>query len=410
MTTTIFEIILIICALIYALVSRTIVNIFTMLTLPYFLIVIINNTYMYKQGFLVVSGQVMNFLAISFIVFGVGGVTVKALRNFSNSRNKHIIRDPRMYNYRAILMYVICVGIAVFAKLAIAVLQHGVSYLGSEDFAGYLLGGISGKLMITAYPLAPIILFHWFEQKSDLKYLIGYLLIVSLTFLTFVKYHIISLIIITFIYLLVKNRKFAFESATVFAIAIPLVFVLNYYVSFRVRGVAVQSSFYVQHFWNYVGGSILNDNNALSFGFRRDTTVFYKLISFIDPLVNMFIQPFGLSLPEHTKLVFSQVGADPTFTTNVLDQFAYLFDSANYGDRTLVYGIVVFLFGGISEVVFQGLLSNKSEGRLLSAIVFTNFFLILGFFGTFYVQPVPWLWLLSAAVMPNLFAVKEKIK
>ena len=406
MGTTFFSVAVLLLSGLYTLASRKLLNTFTLLSLPYLLIILINKYYMASQGFDDVEPNTMKFLCLSFFIFWVGGMLSLFWQQFINHKKWKTNVNNSQYNYRTMFYYVTVIGLIVFVQLFVIIKTHGLAYIGSEEFSGRLLGGIVGKLMITTYPLAPILLYAWFEHKRSFHFFLAYMGILLLTFLTFVKYHIISLILITFIYLYFKKRKCALQSGLVFVIGIPLVFILNYLVSFKVRGITVDNSFYIQHLWNYVGGSIINDNNALNFGFRQGTSVMYKLGIFILPLANMILSPIGIELPHHEELAFSQIGTTGEMRTNVIDQFAYLFDSYKFGGRTFYFILIVLIFGILAEFFINKLRYPKNDGSLLFAACFATFFLVLGFFGTFYVQPVPWLWMIFSWLMPKLFKKK----
>jgi len=406
MNLVLFTFVVVLCIVIYSILSRNILNAFTLLTVPYLLIILVNNMYMYKKGFYLVEDNTMLFLFVSFFAFWIGGLVTLILKNFVVGKAKRYSIKSIKYDYPKMFKYALFVIMLMLIKLILAIKSNGLSYIGSEEFSGYLLKGITGKLMITCYPIAPMILFAWFENKRKINYLMTFLLIVMFTFLTFIKYHIISLIIITFVYLFFKQRKYANQSFWIFVIGIPAAFILNYIVSFKVRGMVVDSSFYLQHLWNYVGGSLINDNNILDYNFRSETSIFYNLGMFMFPLLNMILSPLGITLPHLIILPFFQIGNTSQMVTNVIDQFTSLYNSPDFSGKIFFFLLILIILGIFSEL-FVGKLNNpKNDGSLLFASCYANFFLVLGFFGAFYTQPLAWIWMIFSWLVPKVFEKK----
>ena len=208
---TIFFLILCCIMLVFSrFISGKSANALTLLMLPYLLIIVINNFFMVNSGFNLVTTGTLEFLLITFFIFEMGSVfsklfTTKTLVSENNINSAYKIRN---YNMKKMTFYVVVVILLSFIRLALVIFKSGISYIGSEDFSGFLTNGIVGKLLLSCFPLTPIILFEWFNRKKDSYLLLIVIAVFSLSFLTFVKYHVISLVLITFIFLYMKDRRF----------------------------------------------------------------------------------------------------------------------------------------------------------------------------------------------------------
>ena len=176
------------------------------------------------------------------------------------------------------LRYAWIVIAVVGLRLVYHILTKGFYYLGSEKFSGVLTSGIAGHFFLTSTPLIPIMFYYWLVNKKEKRYLITTVLLTALFFMTFVKYHVISIIIATYLLASYENKRYLRPGAIFLTIGAAGAFIFNYLVSFLLRGVIgnVRTSYYFQHLWGYISGSLIYDNYIFDKGIRVGTSIFYK--------------------------------------------------------------------------------------------------------------------------------------
>ena len=279
----------------------------------------------------------------------------------------------------------------------------GMAAVGQEAFSGYLTSGIPGHIFLSSAPLVPVMFYYWLKNPGRIRYLLAVLCLTGLFFMTLVKYHVISVAIATYFLAAIEDKKYLKTGGLLLGAAGTSVFVLNYFISFLVRGVAgnIDNSFYMNHFWNYAAGSLVYDNRIFINGIRTDVSIFYKLGSFVAAPVNLFLYGlFGLRLFPHDTLKHYLVASNGE-KGNVVDAIGYLFPSKGSMVDILVFGLVILLFGALFSWIYHSLyLKSIRENRLpVMLAYFMTYFVFLSFFGTFYINLVPyeilfWCWVM----------------
>ena len=382
------------------------INITTVLAIPYALIIPINNFFMVKYGFYEISDNVMWMLMGGIFCVFLGSIVAHYLHSYRKSANGlHInIKTQNKMDYikwEAMLHYAWAVIVLTTIRLIYIILKRGLPFLGGEEFSGMLTSGLLGHFLLTSTPLIPVIFYYWLVNKKEKRYFLTALLMVLLFFMTFVKYHVIGIIIATYLLVSFENQKYIKPGAILLGLLATGAFIFNYIVSFFLRGVIgnVRTSYYFQHLWGYISGSLIYDNYIFEKGVRVGTSILYKLGTFLSSPINLFLNVLtGIRLFPHTKQAHFLIGSNGE-RGNVVDAIGYLFPSKGSIADLFAFCLVMIIIGYVFFFLFNTR-SYKSERKKVfpvSLIYFLTYFVALSFFGTFYINSVPyeilfWCW------------------
>lgn len=396
-------------------INQRIINAVNLLIVPYLIIIPINNYYMTKNGFFEISEPVINMFIASSVLFFCGSIIVdlrKApLRRRDNNEqlyNEDILNYYKLANMRK---YVVGVETITLLRAFYVIATRGIEYLAGEDFSGVLTSGILGHLFLTIYPLIPIMFYAWLKDKKYIGFLIVAIIGVALTFLTFIKYHSIGMLVFIYLLICLQDQKYVKKGTIVVSVGAILFFVGNYFISFFLRGISgnISGQYYFNHLWNYMAGSLIYDNRIFEGGVRVGVSIFYKLGSFIFPPVNIILNKlFGISLCPHEKQPHYFVGRNQE-VGNVTDAFGYLYPS--HGDLfdLICFCVIIILLGIVFTYIYNKALKNRYRIHCNLA-AFLTFFVFFSFFGTFYINFVPWEILLWSAIMPMIFDRRIRVR
>ena len=387
--------------------SRRVLNVVAVLIIPYAVLAPVNNYIMTGFGFYPINDEVLWMLLGAFVCFFLGSAAVDSFFSLRQLPGDTELREGRdgisNINWNAMFFYALAVSLITFLRLAYYVRGHGLAAVGQEAFSGYLTSGIPGHIFLSSAPLVPVMFYYWLKNPGRIRYLLAVLCLTGLFFMTLVKYHVISVAIATYFLAAIEEKKYLKTGGLLLGAAGTSVFVLNYFISFLVRGVAgnIDNSFYMNHFWNYAAGSLVYDNRIFINGIRTDVSIFYKLGSFVAAPVNLFLYGlFGLRLFPHDTLKHYLVASNGE-KGNVVDAIGYLFPSKGSMVDILVFGIVILLLGALFSWIYHSLyLKSIRENRLpVMLAYFMTYFVFLSFFGTFYINLVPyeilfWCWVM----------------
>jgi len=78
----------------------------------------------------------------------------------------------------------------------------------SNDFAMFQPTGAAAHLLLSIKPLTAILFYEWLKNKKDFSALGLVFLALGTTASSFIKYHIISLVLIIFVYCCVNETKY----------------------------------------------------------------------------------------------------------------------------------------------------------------------------------------------------------
>jgi hypothetical protein len=134
-----------------------------------------------------------------------------------------------------------------------------------------------------------------------------------------------------------------------------------------------------------------------------------KLLTFLFALPNMFLgRIFGTTFFPHIKqphLPISYTGE----RSNVTDALGYLYPSYGSTWEIVTFLMMMIVIGFVFSVIVRIML-NHSISRLNTTLAFfLTQFVLMSFFGTFYINPGPWEQLILCAIVPKLFLIREDI-
>ena len=379
-------------------IEKNWVNLISILMGPYVPIVLINNIYAYQKGFDRISDKVLIMILLSFLLFFAGFKTININRVlFNENDNRYRLQ---LYNFDKMYIFLIGVGILGTIKALILYLQ-GSFFSDIDEMEGEMGRGLIGHLLLASYSVFPIY-FLYLTYNWSIKKIIPIILILVVTFSSFVKYNIIGIFVSTFIFLAIYKKSILTKSIFLLIGFVLFVFYANYAVSFATKGSAMTNDFIINHFWMYLSGSLLHDNYIFTQGVRPGVDVFYKLGTFVFALPNMFLDKlFDTRLFPHQSQEEMSI-SDFGETSNVVDAIGYLYPSKGDTIDFILFAIVVFLLG----VLFSAIYKRHMKISKLYDVFIANFlcyFVFFSFFGTFYINPAPWEILAYSLFIPNFF-------
>ena len=388
--------------------ERNIVNLISILIVPYIFNIVVNNFFVSRLlGFYSISDDVLQMLILAFLAFFLGSLppSIVLRRNYIIELDN--IKRFSHYYIDKMVMLVGAIAIIGLIKLAYIYLTGGFNSANFIDNEGVMGNGILGHLLLLSYSIIPIIFLYWTYNPKKISYLIVVVLIMLITFSTFVKNNIIALAVNIAIFLLIYRKSVFMKSIIFLCLFTILVFVANYAIGFYTRGITVNPMFYINHLWIYLAGSIIYDNYIFIDGIRTGINIFDKLMIFLSALPNMFFNKFwGFRIFEHISQTSRPIG-DYGQCSNVVDAFGYLYPSGGNLTDVFVFSIVIVIIGFLFSYVYS---YSKLNVRYFSTFssIFLTYFVFFSFFGTFYINPGPWECLVYALVIPRLFVRRPR--
>lgn len=395
-------------------INRRIINIFSAFAIPYMIIIPINNLFMVKYGFYKISEKVIGMLLVAFICIFAGGLLAEI--NLRVSKTQMIIdyeqSDQKFdfYKIKKMKNYVLIVEVITLLRFLYICFSKGFAYLTTEEYSGALLHGVLGHVFLTTYPLIPILFYYWLKNKRQVIYLLATLLGIVLLFLTFVKYHSIGIILLIYLFVSLEDHKYIKKGAVILGAAAIVLFVLNYFITFFIRGTitSLKSNYYLEHLWNYIAGSLIYDNHIFMEGVRNGVSIFYKIGTFSLAPVNIFLNYFlNIKLCPHNKLSFHYVGSNGE-KGNVVDAIGYLYPSKGDMSDIVLWGMFLIAIGFLfTKLYIRGI---KTKGKFsITLCSFITFYMVLSFFGTFYISFTPWEILMWSVIMLQVFDKRKPV-
>lgn len=404
MALIIFEIVILGIIFVNYKLNKNIINPFTILTLPYVIIIPANNMVFSKYGFYEVNEEVIYMLLLGCAMFFIGTLItyqqnkIRIGRHNDESTNNNIALNYRM---KGLLVYYLICETIVGIRLINIIRSGGIIALSTNE--GLLLTGLSGHILLTIFPLNGVMLYHWLKNKKEWLYLVASVMCVIFYFLTFVKYHVIGLVICMYLTLAYQERKYLKKGAIFLVGIVVLLFVSNYYIGFFYRGVSEQitRTFYVNHFWKYIAGGLIYDNKIFDGGVYH-VSVIYRIGTIIFALPNMFFNKiFGTTVCP-VQPIPAVIVASNNEVTNVLDGIGYLYPSPNDIFGYFVFCIFFIIFGAISMKLFVRARSRRHEFPF-AYVSFVTYFLFLSFFASYGKLETPWEVCAWSLIIPKFF-------
>lgn len=255
--------------------------------------------------------------------------------------------------------------------------QVGFStYFATDGGQGIMTGGIYIHLMLSLFPIVPVLFDKGIFEK-DFKVIFFICLFIAEVFLTYTKYHVIMLLIATMFYLITFRPK-ALPLVAAALVATPiLAFSLNYFLNFRANGNVLSSTYLTGHLMNYLIGGV--SYSSVSYSWSNSIDFFALVGSFIMPFPNLFINLlFGFSVLPPIEIPFitlSSLGEKG----NVINFITLVFGGSKIG------GVVFFLILGM---IASNIIGKKNGNSMLKVYFLTILF--LSFFSAYLELIVPW--------------------
>lgn len=389
---------------------KTWINPFTVLCAPYIFVVGLNKIYGENNGFYAIGENALFIIGLGLISFFIGTMIISV--RYSTSYAHFVFSDNSelIYNYRidAMAKYSIFVLLLGYIKLGSIVYTQGIYGLSQE---GTLVAGIVGHLLFTIYPLQPMLLLYWLKNKKEVKYGIIVVLTILLLFASFVKYHIICFCVMCYLFLVLTVRKYFKKATITLLVGVVALFIINYVAGFVAQNILNQVSrfFYMDHLWKYVAGAVINGDPFHKGIMGGDATVGYKMMSFIFAFPNMFIQALTgdrLFPREGLRLIpVSTIGE----YSNVTDAISYMYPISGGASQVIAFVAYFLILGIVMEMIFTYGVARTENLHISIATIF-SFFLFFSFFGTFYINEMPWEIAIYSVVIVKLFSNKIRFR
>ena len=383
--------------------EKNIINLISILMAPYVIIVLFNNFLFCKMGFYKIEDEPLFMILSAFIVFFVGSWVAAKTTKRTVVSEKNTEFQLVKYNLKKIKRFLWIIAIASFVKII-----YGLR-IGEIFNEGYMGGGILGHLLLLSYSLVPIVFLYWTYNKKKVSCLILVLFYLIISFSSFIKYNVISLVVIIFLYLTMARKSLVKKAVILLVSFVMILFVLNYAIGFYAQQVRnVPSTFYLNHFWTYCAGALINANTRFVGTIGKDISVIHKLMIYFFALPNMFLNKLGMQLfPWDGALDFTNYQISITGNySNVVDAVTRLYPNNRDLLEVLIFYVVVFGVG----FFFMRLYSRWKRKELSPSLpIFLTYFVFLSFFGTFYMLPGPWETLVWSLFIPKLFENKKRV-
>ena len=387
--------------------EKRLINLISVLSGPYWVLIPLNNLLVYKLGFLQISDDVILMLTVGLFCFFIGTLPVNNRCSVQNAEEEN--RDNLLkYNVSWMAFVVFIIALMGLLKLLSMFRSGAFDAVNVDEAEGVMGNGVVGHLMNFSYSIAPFVFLYWTFYPKKIQYLIPILMLVVVTFGTLVKYNIIGLLVTIFMFMMVYRKSLVKKALLFLVIFTVLIFVSNYAFTFFQKGANVDSSFYVDHLWTYASGSLIYDNYVFDTGVRRDVTIWYKLLTFVCALPNMFLSKlYDIKLFPHERQNDLPIAVNSETTSNVVDAFGYIYPSYGYFYEIVCFCVVVMLIGFVSALVYkQGI--SKSDKIHSYLAIYLSYFVFFSFFGTFYIVSGTWEIMVYALVTPQLFYKRKK--
>lgn len=394
--------------------NRKIINVVSCFTAPYLVIAAGNHFFGERNGFYRIDDRVLGMLWVGLFSIYAGSLLV-SIRNrrvikYLDFSLNNVERYIKNYKIGGMSIYVLLVEILLASRFIHILQTYGINAIISEGGIE-LIGGLIGHIFLSAYPLIPILVLYWLYHKKNIKIFLIILIYFALLACSFVKYHVIAMLILTYLFVSFEDKKYVKRGAIMMVSFIVVLFVGNYVADFFLtnRLGSINSQFYVNHLWKYIAGSVIHDNLIFTDGVNPGQGVFIKVIYCLSSLVNMFYYGLtGLSFkwPFHIDMDVIAYNGE---ATNVVDFIGFMYPSR--GNMISVAGFVfIMLFiGFIYQYIYDYSLKNK-RGFVMPLYIMMTFFMFLSFFGNYYALSVPWEILVWSLITPTLFNNKARIR
>ena len=379
-------------------------NLISLLMAPYIIMVFFNNFFVYKLGFYKIRDDVLLMFLGAFVSFFLGTLFFKHKSGVSTEKQNNVILQH--YNMTAIRYFLYIVGVLGLLQ-AYIYFRQSVFLSQDVDSEGVMGNGPIGHMLLASYSVLPIYFLNWTYKKKWID-LIPILLVLLVAFTSLIKYNVLGPVVTLFIFISLYRKSLLRKASIGMGIFVAIFFVANYAIGFAIAGSDVDLRFYLGHFWAYFSGSAIYDNYIFSSGIRVGVDIFYKMMTFLMGLPNMFILKLtGDKIFPHEGQVFRDI-SDFGEDSNIVDVIGYLYPSKGDSLDIVIFLLVIFMTGVLFSYLYKRALSSKNSYSPFIAN-FLTYFVFLAFYAPFFVLPAPWEIVVWALLLPSLF-LKRKNK
>ena len=397
-------------------IDERLINVVSVITIPYVVVILVNNLYAVKADFYEISNQTIAMEMLGLFSIFLGTVIVNHRRKILIGRTEKVYTTNekfQYYNMNAMKIYCILIELLCYIRLVYFVRRHGFAYLSRDGVENFISGPI-GHAYFSIYVLIPILFFYWIKNKKSISYLVTALAGTALSFFSFTKYHVIGLMILTYLFIALEDYHYIKKGALVLIGLVIAIFVANYVIGFINAKVihSVNRNFYLNHLWKYVGGSIIHSNTIFQNGQNLHADFIEKILFCTLPLLNMlfkFIAGVEIQFPD-IYIPYERVGANYLGeTSNVVDFIGFMYPSKQGVAAIIFFAIIMCLFGMIAALLYNRAMRQENSFYITICVFFT-FFLALAFFGEFASKSMTWELLVWSFILPKLFDRRIIIK
>lgn len=367
---------------------------FHMVILPYLLITLINNTLGVWMGFYRITDNTMFMVLVGGLFFFAGNCLVHlAFRDSAPVSRADISGiDRDILSVDRIRWYVILVLSLRFLQLLLIFARNGIDRVIANDFELLLTKGAMGHLMISVFPLIPILFYHWLIERKKIIDLFLTGLYFIMVFIETEKAQVLTITIAVFLYCVLKNRKYLKKGLLIMGSMIALLFMGNYAMKFIMQGVydSVGKDYYFYRFWSYIAGSLINSRVITDSALRIPSNGFSYLADVFLSVPNLFAakllgheigpdvraaMPYMKGFLRVTKYTYGYKKQ----TGNVITTMTYIFGNGNW----IIFALVVTFWGILAEFVMYRMYSSGRDISITTCCCFMAFSMV-SFFGSYY--------------------------
>lgn len=361
---------------------------------PYIVIALLNNFVAVRFGFYRITDNTLFMVLIGCFTFFLGNCAVYAAYSGRRLVVKDVIPEARedILSIPRIKWYVSAVLLARLLQLAWLFLTKGPQAMIANDFELMVTRGMMGHLMISVFPLIPVLFYNWVMDRKDVYSLLLTFVFFIFAFVESEKAQVLTITIAVFLYCAFKNRDNLHRGAVIVGIMILLLFVSNYASKFLLQGLydKVETAYYFYRFWNYIAGSLINSRAVTDmFGVIRTNGLDYLTGVFL-ALPNLFIKGLtGAKIGPNAGKGIPYIGDTMKVTAfdagqrvqrgNVVSTMTHIFGGGNWAE----FVIAMIIWGIISEYILVRMYTDGRDASLMGCSCFMAFS-VISFFGSYY--------------------------
>ena len=390
---------------------RTVLNTVCIAFAPYVAIVFINNVFCSKMGYYIINDTVIIYLIITMLLTMLGALLCNLF--YANRKHVYVFKsennnfdentDIVEQNIRLIKIW-ICFCCLLRGGQIISILsRYGLAMISANDFEEFGFSGLPSHLFLTIYPMA-VILFYYGLKKKDKAAFIIYSIGLIIASASFIKYHAIFYVMITYVYAVVKDRSMAKKLLVFIAGMIFALFTGNYIVSFLIRGFSgyTTNSLMIK-LWDYIGGSIINGNVCMELYGREIYSASDFLKATFLPFFNTVLgKILGTQIDINTSVIGFRTLNIYHSTSNV---YGMIFTPI-LTNSLFFYVSYCLIYGSIVNILVRKILFRASDKNLLFYTTAITI-IIMTFFANYFGLSAIWELLLWSYCIPRLFTKKH---